>query len=154
MDVGPPPRFILPFGINNTRKGETYGAELAANVDVTKNWHIYGMYSFIQTHYASDFPGAGLAPVNQVYLQSSWDIACDWKFDMIWRYVDSIGDGFVDSYNTMDLRLAWQPTSDFEISLVGRNLLNANHHEYGADSVGLQRTEVEREIYGMMTWKY
>ncbi len=152
LDVGPPPRFILPFGISNARKGETYGFELAANLEMTPVWRLYGTYSAIQTDYASDFPGAGLVPSNQIYLQSSWDLGRDWQFDAIWRYADSFTG--VNSYNTMDLRLGWQPALNFELALVGRNLLDAGHFEYPADTVGLQRTEVEREIYGMVTWKY
>ena len=152
LDVGPPPRFILPFGIFNARKGETYGFELAANLEMTPVWRLYGTYSAIQTDYASDFPGAGLVPSNQIYLQSSWDLGRDWQFDAIWRYADTYGG--VPSYNTMDLRLGWQPALNFEMALVGRNLLDAGHYEYPADTVGLQRTEVEREIYGMVTWKY
>ena len=152
LDVGPPPRFILPFGIFNARKGETYGFELAANLEMTPVWRLYGTYSAIQTDYASDFPGAGLVPSNQIYLQSSWDLGRDWQFDAIWRYADSFGGA--SSYNTMDLRLAWQPALNFEMALVGRNLLDAQHYEVPADQVGLQLTEVEREIYGMVTWKY
>ncbi len=152
LDVGPPPRFILPFGISNNRKGETYGFELATNVDMTSVWRLYGTYSAIQNHYFNDFPGNGLAPSNLIYLQSSWDIGRDWQFDAIWRYADSYGS--VDSYNVMDLRLAWQPAQNFELALVGRNLLDSHHFEAPADTVGLQLTEIEREIYGMITWKY
>ncbi len=154
VDPGPPPRVILPFGISNSAKGDTYGVELAANLDLNSNWHLYGTYSAIETNYNSDFPGAGLVPANLIYLQSSWDIARDWQFDMIWRYADSIGANAAPSYNTIDLRLAWNPSQNFEISLVGRNLLDRSQPEYEATTVGLQRTEVEREFYGMMTWKY
>ncbi len=152
LDAGPPARFILPFGIANTRKGETYGFELATNIEINPIWRLYGTYSAIQTDYVSGFPGTGLVPSNQIYLQSSWDIGRDWQFDAIWRYADSTGD--VPAYNAMDLRLAWRPARNFELALVGRNLLDGSHFEAPADSVGLQRTEVEREIYGMVTWKY
>ncbi|NOZ38833.1 MAG: TonB-dependent receptor [Planctomycetes bacterium] len=154
LDPGPPARFILPFGIANTAQGETYGFELATNFDLTPIWHLYATYSAIETDHASDFPGTGLAPSNQIYVQSSWDIGYHWQFDAIWRYADSIGVGEVDAYNTMDLRLGWRPLPNFEFALVGRNLLDANHFEAPASTVGLQRTGVEREFYGMITWKY
>jgi len=154
VDPGPPPRLILPLGISNTGKGETYGVELATNLDMTSAWHIYGMYSAIQTDYVTGFPGTGLVPSNQIYLQSSWDVGRDWQFDAIWRYADSIGDGIVSDYNVMDLRLAWRPAIDFEFALVGRNLLDARHFEAPATNIGLQPTAIEREIYGMVTWKY
>jgi iron complex outermembrane receptor protein len=57
-------------------------------------------------------------------------------------------------YITMDLRLAWQASRDLEFAVVGQNLLDAAHKEYGQDLVSTQFTEVQRGVYGYAAWRY
>ena len=146
--VPPPP--ILPMYTVNAGDGQTYGFELAANYDVTKRWRVYTGYSFLRTvkiNYAD--------PNNQLYVQSSWDLGCNWQLDGTWRYVDSLLDGAVDSYNVMDVRLAWRPSKHVELALVGRNLLDAEHFEFNGDRIlGVQGTEVQSSVYGVATLRY
>jgi iron complex outermembrane receptor protein len=49
----------------------------------------------------------------------------------------------VPSYSTGDARLAWRFRPQFELSLVGRNLLQPYHFEYAGDPgplVGIRRS--------------
>ena len=58
--------------------------------------------------------------------------------DFWFRYVDtnfsvgSLGRHYIKAYVTLDLRLAWRPYKDIELSLVGQNLLAQKHLEYVA----------------------
>ncbi len=75
--------------------------------------------------------------------------------DAIWRYVDNLPGQNVDSYNAVDLRLAWTPNRNIEWAVVGRNLLDADHPEFGFDGfTGNIATNVQREVYGMVTLRY
>jgi iron complex outermembrane receptor protein len=155
------PRFgttIFPLTRQNAQSGETYGVELAANWKVRDDWRLYGQYTFqqVQLHGGSQV-AEGQTPHNQVYLQSSWDIACNWQFDLIGRYVDQLP-GFapvIDSYLEMDARLAWQPKNCLELAIVGQNLLDNQHAENGTSSLlSSPLVEVQRSVYGQVTYQW
>jgi iron complex outermembrane receptor protein len=55
--------------------------------------------------------------------------------------------GFTPAYTTLDARLAWFPIRELEIAVVGQHLLEAEHAEYGPD-------QIERGIYGKVTWRF
>ena len=82
--------------------------------------------------------------------------------DVIWRYTDNFGvrnlAGGVDlvpSYNVMDVRLARYVRPGLEIAVVGRHLLDDSHPEFVTDPFLVNvATEVQREVYGMLTWRY
>jgi iron complex outermembrane receptor protein len=74
------------------------------------------------------------------------------EFDLVWRYVDSLSSQRVGSYFNLDARLGWHPNRNLEIAVVGQNLLEDHHPEFGGGSGGF--TEVERSVYGKMTWRW
>jgi iron complex outermembrane receptor protein len=57
----------------------------------------------------------------------------------------------VPGYVTFDVRLGWRPRSDLELSVVGQNLPEEHHAEFPGD--GPQK-EVERGVYGKVTWSF
>ena len=67
------------------------------------------------------------------------------------RYVSHIANQSVPSYAELDARLGWHATRNLEISLVGQNLLHDHHAEFGAPAT---RQEVERTLFGKVTWRY
>jgi iron complex outermembrane receptor protein len=68
--------------------------------------------------------------------------------------MDSFDDGGVPSYVTLDLRLAWRPVKNLELALVGQNLLENRHQEFRPEQYSRQVYEVERSVYGKLTWKF
>ena len=143
--VAAPEGLILPLSLVNTAQEQTYGAELASTLDVTESWRLMGAYSFLRSANQSN----GGDPRNQLYLQSSWDLLCDWEFDLTGRYVDSLEAGNIDAYFAMDARLAWRPRESVEVFVIGRHLLDQEHPEFVSDPLtGNQATEVQREVYG------
>ena len=86
---------------------------------------------------------------------SSWDVGCDVQFDILARYVDNLPSVNVPSYISADARLAWRPCCSTEISIVGTDLLDSHHPEYGSSLFsGEIATEAQRGIYGMLTWQH
>jgi iron complex outermembrane recepter protein len=153
------PPGVLPLTNSNGNRGEGYGAELSANVDVTPFWRLTGNYSFLQLQIhpgagTVDFLGStgalieGSSPHNQVYLMSSHDLARDIEVDVIGRYVDELPIQRVPGYVTMDLRLAWRPTPCTELAVVGQNLLDRYHPEYGGGN------QIKRGVYAMITHEW
>ena len=142
--------------------GETYGAELAATYHVVENWRLHGSYTFLQMQLHRGAAGVseaaeGQSPQNQVYVQSSWDLSRDVQFDLMGRWVDRLA-GFtpvIDSYFSLDARLAWRPRKNLEIAVVGQNLLDSHHPESGSNPlIKAPLTEIRRGVYGKVTWRF
>lgn len=54
----------------------------------------------------------------------------------------------------MDVRLGWSPADNLEISIVGRNLLDSAHQEFVPAFVDTLPSQVERSVYGKITWRF
>ena len=59
----------------------------------------------------------------------------------------------LDSYFLFDLNLVWKPTKDLELMLAGQNLFNTRQLEYISE-IMTPPTEIERGIYGKITWRF
>ena len=88
-------------------------------------------------------------------VRSMLDLPYDLEFDSALRFVDSLGGQTVPSYWELDLRLGWTPIPNLEFSVVGQNLLHDNHLEFvPADFVVLQPVDIERGVYGRVTYRF
>jgi iron complex outermembrane receptor protein len=145
----------LPLPLTNGGNAESYGFEVTTNYEVQDAWRLRTSYSYIDMRDTASNVAVYDSARNIAYLQSSWDILGDWELDLIYRYVDSLPRLNVPSYNTMDVRVSWIPTTSFELSVVGRNLLDGQHPEFANDVVtGNVATEVQREMYVIANWRY
>ncbi|MEP3481194.1 MAG: TonB-dependent receptor [Fuerstiella sp.] len=140
---------VQPRG--NEGSAEAYGAELAGVWDLNEQVKIRGAYTYTSIHGVTT--SISRTPVNQLYVQTSMDVSKTVEADMTWRYVDSVAD-VVQHYNVMDLRLAWIPSSEFEWSVVARNLFDDKHPEFGVPPTGGVFTQVPTSVYSMITWQY
>ena len=82
------------------------------------------------------------------------DLPGNVQFDSVVRYVDSLPAMNIPSYVALDLRLAWWPTKNMEIAIIGRDLLDNRHPEFSSSSVATVPTEVERSVFGKITWRF
>jgi iron complex outermembrane receptor protein len=82
------------------------------------------------------------------------DIVSDVALDLWVRYVDDLPSQDVDSYFTLDVRLGWKLDRNVELSVVGQNLLDNQHPEYKPEFIDTIPTEVERGVYGKVTWQF
>lgn len=148
FDFGPP--FTLFAVFANNMSASTSGLETSATLDMTDHWQLTGWYALL------DIGLGDASPRNQAHLMSSWDLGRRIEFDLIARYVDNVPPTFfgpaVPSYTTLDARLGWRPNRNFELSVVGQNLLETQHVEF----VGLSGSPIgiPRGIYGQATWRY
>ena len=161
LQSGPPPNLRLM--VENGLKGFTYGGELAATYQPTKWWRMRLAYSYLQidvkrkagssdTASVADLEGS--SPENQVSLISSLELPQNVSLDLWGRYVDRLPGRSIDSYCTLDARLAWRPTKNLELSVVGQNLLDNAHPEFRGGIVPAPPTEVERSVYAKITWRF
>ena len=154
-----------PSIIGNGLKGETYGAELAGNYQMTSWWRWQAGYTYLQEHIrlksgSMDFNqgrGEGSDPQNQFFIRSSMDLPGKLTLDAALRYVDVLHNiangvrGTVPSYVELDARLSWTPIDNLELSVVGQNLLDRQHPEFGFPT---SRHEIQRGGFVKVTWRF
>jgi iron complex outermembrane receptor protein len=94
----------------------------------------------------------GGSPRHQFQLHSNSRLRHDLDFDAMLYRVGRLSYGGIAAYTRLDLRLAWRPRRDIELSLVGRNLLERRHFEFlGQDSVA---SDVPRSLYAQLRWHF
>jgi iron complex outermembrane recepter protein len=141
------------FILANHFKGEIRGVEVSAEYTPAAWWRIRAGYNFLHkslwAHGGND-PTAGVRegndPEHQFTFHSIVDLPAHFELDVTGRYVDSLPSPRVPEYVTLDARLAWR-YHDLEISLVGQNLVEPRHREFGT-------REIPRSIYGMITLRF
>jgi len=145
--------------IQNQNEGHEWGLEFSGSYQVADWWRLRGGYTFLEKHIhiapgGSDLNqgrAEGNDPDHQFVLQSMIDLRHDLELDCVLRYVDTLPDPRVPSYFTADVRLAWRPMRNFEIAIVGQNLCDNQHPEFGAAA---GRQEIPRSVYGKVTWRF
>ncbi len=150
--------------ICNEMEGETYGMEISVDTRPFDWLRLTGTWSFMNTDMrqkderAVDLTGylEDINPRHQFTLHSAIDLSQQVKFDLWMRHVDEIshmGPGFglimpandVAEYTMFDLRVAWKPVKNIELSVTGRNL-GESHQEF-------TYYEVEQSIFVKMKIK-
>jgi len=157
---GWPCQFLSLEG-TNLGIGETYGFELAAGYTLNERWKLRGSYSFLCMYLRTLNPDAQLLflpgenPRNQFNVWLSGDLGNNWQLDIMGRYVDNLAALMVPHYFVADVRLAWKPSEQLEVFVVGRNLFEQEHMEYGTvDMLGNAGFEIQQEVYGGLAWRF
>lgn len=142
----------------NLADGHIYGGEVELGWEPYAWMNLYTGYSIARIDIQLD-PGAilspnpeGSTPRHQWYGRAWFDLPFDTELDFSVYYVSELDDQLdaagrsIDAYWRGDLRLAWQPIEQLELELVGQNLFEKYHAEFG--SVNSTPSEVPRSIYG------
>ncbi|HSI09284.1 MAG TPA: TonB-dependent receptor [Rariglobus sp.] len=161
------PATIIPLFFDNNLEGETYGVEFTTTYEVIKGWRLHGGYTLLredirvkpgEVDVINNALNETADPRHQFSIRSSMDLPRGIELDTGLRWVDTLRMNNagtvakVPAYFELDVRLAWHPTPDLELSIVGQNLLHDQHAEYGVP--GPAREEVERSVYAKIVWRY
>jgi iron complex outermembrane receptor protein len=130
--------------------------ETAVQFQATEWWRWRTGYSWLEMNLAdADGVREGSSPSHQVFLISQMDLPHNLTLDLGYRYVSRLPAQMVAAYSALDARLAWAPRPNFEVALVGQNLLDSQHPEFGGSRyTGSVAAEVPRSVYATMTWRY
>ncbi|HSF41274.1 MAG TPA: TonB-dependent receptor [Thermoanaerobaculia bacterium] len=148
----------FPITLGNNLNAETWGLEARANYQVAPWWRLYAGYTWFDKSLSLD-PGSrdltggageGNDPQNRFSLRSVIDLPRGFELDAWARYVDKLPSPSVPAYTEMDLRLGWRKSDRLDLSLVGQNLLHDQH----AELFTTLPKEVERSVYGKVTWRF
>ena len=156
----PPPHAVIPFFFRNGLLGHTGGFEIAPDWTPTRIWRLRGSYSYLHIDLGKkagslDTSNAnstqGSSPHHQVAIQSSLDLPKKLEFDQTFRYVSSLPAQLVGAYTTADVRFSWHATRSLDVSVVGENLFQPHHAEFGGDPGPL--VGIKRSAYIKLTWQ-
>ena len=158
--IEPTPPAGLPLMQFNLLDAEIYGAESSVKYQAMSWWRLSASYTRLHKNLRPDDDSLdasrgsleGNDAQNLASLWSSWDLPRRVTFDGMVRYVDRLPDPDVPSYLELDLRLGWRPVERAELAVVGQNLLDSRHREFGPASPFAP--EIERSIYGKITWRF
>lgn len=159
----------LPLG--NSMDGEVYGGELVTSWAPTGNLRLQAFWS--ETHVAfNSAPLIGTfrysdevnnsSPKHQLGLRTDWDFANHWSAGLQLKYVAEMDhpynelllkDQKIPAYLDCDVNLGWQITSQLQLALLGKNLLDNSRLEYSSEA-GAKPTEVRRAAYLKATWNF
>jgi iron complex outermembrane receptor protein len=166
----PVPHLVVPLRFTNRGRGESAGVEVAARWEVRSGWRLTGTYNRLWKDLRLD-PGANpettllaedqRAPAHQFSLRSSWDLPRNLQLDAnlyrTGKLPKVVNPPF--AYPELpaalrgDLRLAWTPRPELELSVTGQNLLDGRHPEFNPE-VWFPQQEIRRGIYGQVRWRF
>ncbi len=146
----------------NNLEGESHGIEAVATWQVTNWCRIQAQYSYIRLalHSTGSLDPIteptleGNTPRNQFSIRSALDLPEHIYIDTSIRYVDVLRNPTISSYLVADIQLRWQPTNNWEFSVVGQNLLDNKHPEFATSLITTPQTEIEQSVYAKVTWRY
>jgi iron complex outermembrane recepter protein len=159
-----PPHLIIPLVFMNTGRLRTFGTEFFVNWNVSHRWKLSPGFSAIRMKLESDalgtlsriVPAIDNTPEHQVQVRSSMDLTPRLAWDASIGYAGALrdeGTGPTPGYTRVDTRLGWKVGEFIEISMVGQNLLTSRHAEF-PDVYPVHHTQVERSVFGKITWHF
>jgi iron complex outermembrane receptor protein len=159
---GPPP-IITRF--ENGMEGDSRGVEIFSQWRAVPGWTLAAGYAYIIMDITARAPVSGSdnwtmnakflegnTPQSQFQLRSSHNLPYRLEFDAALYYVGELKSLDIPAYTRLDLRLGWKPVNGLDLSIVGQNLLEDQHKEFGFTS-GINQTEVQRSVYGKIAWR-
>ncbi len=154
----PSPGGVRPLILRNERFGETYGAEFSAKVQLTDWARLTASYTRLEedlrfTRKSRD-PTGGASESNDPNDMASIHLALDLpqnvELDIFGRYMGSLPNPCVPNYFALDVRVGWRPTKNLDVSVVGQNLTDPQHREFGGSAI----PEVQRSVFAKMTLRF
>ncbi len=160
VESDPPPlRLVAAVPWVNGIEGSTGGVEIAPSWRVASWLDLKASYSYLNMNLKNK-PGntdtgtvtsdEGSSPRHGLVLQPRLNLPKRFEFDPTYRYVSALPAQAIKSYSTIDLRVSWSPAERFEFSVVGQNLFQPQHTEFGGDIGGL--IGIKRSVYAKFTW--
>ena len=127
-----------PAQVQNGASGTTAGFEGWATYQAARNWRLMVGFVELREHLEAA-PGdpagtsaLGNDPEHTQMLRSTLNLTDRHEIDFTVRHVSALPNPVVPGYTALDARFGWLPRPDLELSLIGQNLFDPGHVEFGA----------------------
>jgi iron complex outermembrane receptor protein len=145
--------------LGNGLTAKTSGVEVAATASLTEWWQAHASYSYLWERFSHEAGSRDVSngsneandPSHLFSARTSADLPRGFEVDALLRYASRLPQPVVEPYAELTLRIGWRPSSRWELSIVGQNLLHNRHEEFAA---GTPRELFERGVYGRSTWRF
>jgi iron complex outermembrane receptor protein len=150
---------LIPTINSNANRARASGVEVALDWRPRPDWYVQAAYSLLDTE-VELAPGrlssgyAGTTPARMVSVRVARDVTATLRWDAWLRHVGRVDAYAIPAYTSLDLRLAWQPDKDLELSLTGQNLLDGARAEYGSGYILSTPSAIQRGVYAKADWKF
>lgn len=149
-----------PYQIATLGSGRAYGFEESISWDVLPTWNLKANYSYINLlleqgrSQDTTFKGqSGDSPHHKFMLRSQIYLPYDVQLINSGYYTGRLPNQGISAYLRFDTHLIWSVTNNIELSLVGQNLLDNKHPEFGG-SANAAQNDIPRSVYGKITLRY
>ncbi len=145
--------------IKNGLQAQSWGLELSGEVQPFDWWRLRGGYTYLHKDVwekpghvdANNTHAEGNDPNHQFLLQSMMNLPANFQFDLVACYEGALPQPYVPGYFTFDARLAWELRTNLELAVIGQNLCDNRHPEFGSPAT---RQEIPRSLIGKITWRF
>ena len=165
--AGFPPTHLSLVLTNDTRAHNT-GVELSSEWRPRHDWQFKLNYSWISTKFTKSNPLTSTSefseasPKNQISLQASHQFNRKLEWSSFLRYTDNITvtspgllNGYqIPSYISLNMRLNYKVSEQFNISIVGKDLLESSHQEFINDTYAIPVSDIDRSVYLKLDWSF
>ncbi len=138
----PIPYFDIDVLTVNTVSGHTTGGEFNVSWHASPTLHLGASHSWIDhdlrdnaattteaTQFSLDLYTIS-SPARITRGELNWKPHDDLAIDLAIQHADSLEAGRIPAYTGLHARLAWRPRPDWQVELIGRDLLESIHREY------------------------
>jgi outer membrane receptor for monomeric catechols len=96
----------------------------------------------------------GSNPGHQGQLRSHVEISKQFAWDTNAYYVGPLPAQFISSYTRLDSQLTWHVAEGLSLSVTGQNLLKDHHVEFNDQFQSVDSSQVKRNVYARVTWRF
>jgi iron complex outermembrane receptor protein len=153
---------FVPVQFQNLLQATTTGVEIAARWTPVSWWRLEGGYStfHLTPHVSSESRDTaaasfdGNAPGTQWQVRSALSLAPRTQLDTTLFHTGALSALGIAAYTRADARVEVALTRQLSASLVGQNLCDPRHAEYGGNGAIVTSTEIPRSAHVQLRWEF
>lgn len=157
-----PTHLVLPINFLSALKGESFGWEVNGTWQINSRWRISPSYTVLWMDFRNVITGnaastatrTGTSPRNQFQVHSYVDLPHSWEWDTFVYAVGQLPTDTIPAYTRVDARVGWHFAERASVSVVGQNLLQPRHFEFGPSTGNINATQIKRSGYAKLTWTF
>jgi iron complex outermembrane receptor protein len=157
-----PPHLFIPTQFGNLLEATTTGVEVAGRWAVASWWRLEGGYSIFRLtpHLSAESRDVAAAsfdgnvPRTQWQARSAFSIGPRVQADAMLFRTGALSTLGIDPYLRADLRLEVELNPQLSAALVGQNLFDPRHAEYGGRGAIVTATGIPRSAQLRLRWRF
>ncbi len=161
VETSPQPTHLVDPSIRaNGILGHTSGVEIAPERKPVNWWRLVGSYSYLSMNLSRDRTSLdttnvssteGSSPQHQFMAQSFVNLPAKFELNIAGRYISALPAQKIENYGTFDAGIGWHTRQRLSFSVIGQNLAQPHHAEFGTDPGPL--VGIQRSIFAKVTWR-